>query len=141
MLLVYENKQQMVSAEWKTPVHMPPHLHEAIGSDDLIYSSVAYVAKNYGSQITLEKMANDLGVSKYVLSRMFAKTFHCNFSKYVNGVRLNNAVTELENSQDSITNICLNCGFESQRTFNRVFKDRYKLTPREYRKKMECVDK
>ena len=95
----------------------------------------AYVAKNYGSRITLEKMANDLGVSKYVLSRMFAKTFHCNFSKYVNGGRLNNTVTELENSQDSITNICLNCGFESQRTFNRVFKDRYKLTPREYRKK------
>lgn len=95
----------------------------------------AYVAKNYSSRITLEKMANDLGVSKYVLSRMFAKTFHCNFSKYVNGVRLNNTVTELENSQDSITNICLNCGFESQRTFNRVFKDRYKLTPREYRKK------
>lgn len=68
----------------------------------------AYVAKNYSSRITLEKMANDLGVSKYVLSRMFAKTFHCNFSKYVNGVRLNNTVTELENSQDSITYICLN---------------------------------
>lgn len=31
-------------------------------------------------------------------------------------------------------NICLDCGFESQRTFNRVFKDRYKITPREYRK-------
>lgn len=55
----------MVSAEWKTPVHMPPHLHEAIGSDDLIYSSVAYVAKNYSSRITLEKMANDLGVSMF----------------------------------------------------------------------------
>ena len=50
----------------------------------------------------------------------------------------NNAVTELENSQDSITNISLNCGFESQRTFNRAFKDRFKLTPREYRKKIEC---
>ena len=44
---------------------------------------------------------------------------------------------ELENSMDSITNICLDCGFESQRTFNRVFKDRYKITPREYRKRME----
>ena len=32
-------------------------------------------------------MALDLGVGKYVLSRMFAKTFHCNFNKYVNGVR------------------------------------------------------
>lgn len=41
-------------------------------------------------------MAYDLCVSRYVLSRMFAKTFHCNFSKYVNGVRLNYAVTALE---------------------------------------------
>ena len=81
--------------------------------------------------------AYDLCVSKYVLSRMFAKTFHCNFSKYVNGVRLNYAVAALENTMDSITNICLDCGFESQRTFNRVFKDRYKITPREYRKRME----
>ena len=96
-----------------------------------------YVAKNFRENISLEKMAYELCVSKYVLSRMFAKTFHCNFSKYVNGVRLNYAVAALENTMDSITNICLDCGFESQRTFNRVFKDRYKITPREYRKRME----
>lgn len=107
----------------------------AVRSDDLIYNAVEYVAKNFREEITLEGMASDLGVSKYILSRMFAKTFHCNFSKYVNGVRLNYASSALENSQDSITNIALDCGFESQRTFNRVFKERYKLTPREYRKK------
>lgn len=67
-------------------------------------------------------MAYELCVSKYVLSRMFAKTFHCNFSKYVNGVRLNYAVAALENTMDSITNICLDCGFESQRTFNHVLR-------------------
>ena len=60
-----------------------------------------------------------------------------NAVEYVNGVRLNYAVAALENTMDSITNICLDCGFESQRTFNRVFKDRYKITPREYRKRME----
>ena len=81
-------------------------------------------------------MAFDLGISKYVLSRMFAKTFHV-LSKYLNGVRLNYAVGALENTQDTITNICLECGFESQRTFNRVFKERYKITPREYRKRLE----
>mgnify|MGYP003292868422 CR=1 FL=1 len=31
--------------------------------------------------------------------------------------------------------ICFDCGFESQRTFNRVFKERYRVTPREYRTK------
>ena len=33
----------------------------------------------------------------------------------------------------SITNICLDSGFESQRTFNRVFKERYKISPSDYR--------
>lgn len=108
--------------------------HE-IGSDDLIYNAVEYVAKNFRDPITLEQMASDLGVSKYTLSRMFAKTFHCNFSRYVNGVRLNHAASALEHSRESITNISYDCGFESQRTFNRVFKERYKLTPREYRQK------
>ena len=58
---------------------------------------------------------------------------HCNFNKYVNGVRLNYAVAALENTQDTITNICFDCGFESQRTFNRVFKERYRISPSDYR--------
>ena len=85
-------------------------------------------------------MAFDLGVSKYVLSRMFAKTFHCNFNQYINSVRVNYATAMLERSTESITNICLDCGFESQRTFNRAFKDRYKMTPREYRNKVNIVN-
>ena len=104
-----------------------------IGGDDLIYKAVEYVAKNFNEEINLDKMACDLCVSKYVLSRLFAKTFHCNFNKYVNNVRLNCAVELLESTNESITNIGLDAGFESQRTFNRVFKERYKITPREYR--------
>lgn len=112
---------------------------DAIGGDDIIYCAVEYVAKNFKEEICLDKMAFDLGVSKYVLSRLFAKTFHCNFSRYVNGVRLNYAASALENTSDSITTICLEAGFESQRTFNRVFKERYKLTPREYRNKLHDI--
>ena len=66
---------------------------------------------------------------------MFAKTFHCNFSKYVNGIRLSYAQAILQDSKESITNIALDCGFESQRTFNRVFKEQYKMTLREFRSK------
>ena len=112
---------------------MPMIDKKSLGSDDLIYNSVEYIAKNFRNEISLEKMALDLGVGKYVLSRMFAKTFHCNFNKYVNGVRLNYAVAALENTQDTITNICFDCGFESQRTFNRVFKERYRISPSDYR--------
>ena len=106
---------------------------ETVGSDDLVYKSVEYVAKNFREKISLEQMAYDLGISKYVLSRLFAKTFHCNFVSYVNSVRLNYAVSMLEGTNEAITEICYNSGFESQRTFNRVFKERYRVTPREYR--------
>ena len=108
---------------------------ESVGSEDLIYKAVEYVAKNFRKKISLEQMAYDLGVSKYVLSRVFSKTFHCNFISYVNGVRLNYALSMLDGTNEPIINICYDCGFERQRTFNRVFKERYKVTPREYRDK------
>ena len=81
----------------------------------------------------ITKRVEDLGVSKYVLSRLFSKTFHRNFNQYLNAARLNYACHRLENTRDSITNICLDSGFESQRTFNRVFKERYKISPSDYR--------
>lgn len=106
---------------------------DVVAEDDIIYRSVEYVAKNFRGKITLDEMASDLGINKYALSRLFSKTFHCNFVTYVNGVRLNYAVSMLDGTTESITNICYDCGFDSQRTFNRVFKDRYRVTPREYR--------
>ena len=51
---------------------MPMIDKKLLGSDDLIYNSVEYIAKNFRNEISLEKMALDLGVGKYVLSRMFA---------------------------------------------------------------------
>lgn len=108
----------------------------SISSEDIVYNAVEYVAKNFREEVTQDKMAKDLGIGKYALSRIFAKTFHCNFNKYVNGVRLNHATALLKNTNESITDLCFECGFESQRTFNRVFKDEYKMTPREYRDRM-----
>lgn len=106
---------------------------DAIGGNDIVYNVVEYVAQNFRKNFTLEKMAKDLCTSKFVLSRIFAKTFHCNFNAYVNGVRLSYVAALLQDTNEPITNLCFDCGFESQRTFNRVFRERYKMTPREYR--------
>ena len=105
-----------------------------IEPDDLIYRTVSYVSGNFRKKFSLEEMAHDLGVSKYVLSRVFSKTFHRNFNQYLNDARLSYACTRLVNSGDTILDICLDSGFDSQRTFNRAFKERYRITPSEYRK-------
>ena len=129
---------QMIFAHIFSEMHMVEK--ESVGSEDLVYKSVEYVAKNFREKISLEQMAYDLGISKYVLSRLFAKTFHCNFAGYVNGIRLNYAISMLNGTNKPITTICFDSGFESQRTFNRVFKERYRVTPREYRLNMHTIE-
>lgn len=105
-----------------------------IGSSDIIYQTVSYIAGHFREALSLERMARDLGVSKYVLSRVFSGTFHRNFNQYVNEQRLNYVAMLLECSGRTITEICMDAGFESQRTFNRVFQERYRMAPKEYRR-------
>ena len=104
-----------------------------VESEDLIYRTVAYVSAHFNHAVSLEEMAKALGVSKYVLSRIFSKTFHRNFNQYLNDARLGFACQRLETTNDTITEICLDSGFESQRTFNRAFKERFKMSPSQYR--------
>lgn len=100
---------------------------------DIIYRMVSYIAAHFKEDITLEKLAKSLGVNKFSLSKIFSSVFHTNFNQYLNEQRLNFACSMLEYSGNSITDICLEAGFQSQRTFNRAFQEIYRMTPREYR--------
>ena len=100
-----------------------------VGSKDLIYQTVSYISANFKKKLSLEEMAKDLGVSKYVLSRLFSKTFHRNFNQYLNDARLNYACHRLENTSDSITNICLDSGFESRAASFRLLSCAHRSNP------------
>ena len=103
---------------------------KSVGSTDLIYRTVSYVSGNFKHSITLESMARDLGVSKYVLSRIFSKTFHKNFNQYLNDARLGYACQRLENTNDTITELCLDSGFKKFcAPFNRAFKEKFQNFP------------
>lgn len=103
------------------------------GSGDIVEQSVAYVSAHFREPLSLSGMALEIGVSRYVLSRVFSGVFHTNFNRYVNEIRLSYACDLLEYTKRSITEIYLDAGFESQRTFNRAFREVYRVTPREYR--------
>lgn len=105
-----------------------------VGSNDLIYTVMTYLLSHFQETLTLGSVAEALGVNKFALSKVFSGVFHTNFNQYLNEIRLNYASSLLENTDMSITDIYLEAGFESQRTFNRAFRQRYGRTPSEYRK-------
>ncbi|MEM7445855.1 MAG: AraC family transcriptional regulator [Pseudomonadota bacterium] len=54
-------------------------------------------------------------------------------SAYINRLRMEHAARLLSGSDDSITNIALDCGLENLSHFYRMFRDRFGTTPRAYR--------
>ncbi len=93
--------------------------------EDMKEEIVSYISVNFRKSFLLEDMAKDLGVSKYVLSRTFSKTFHRNFNQCLNDARLGLCkATGWKILTIRLYTICLDSGFESQRTFNLLFKEK-----------------
>ncbi|WP_047834533.1 helix-turn-helix domain-containing protein, partial [Robinsoniella sp. RHS] len=55
--------------------------------------------------------------------------------EYLNNIRLDYAQYLTRSTNDTLTRIWMDAGFESQRTFNRVFKEKYGTSPKDYRLK------
>lgn len=68
------------------------------------------------------------------LSRSMKKYYNITVTDYINNLRLNCASNLLLNSNYSITEIFLECGFNSASYFVSCFKEKYGVTPSQYRK-------
>lgn len=101
---------------------------------DIVFDAVSYMAGHFTEELSLSRMTKDLGYSQFALSRVFSSVFHTNFNQYLNDLRLNCALGLLKNTSLPVTELAMNAGFTSLRTFNRAFKERFHMSPREYRK-------
>ncbi len=99
----------------------------------LINSIAFYIQNNYKNNISLKELAKSLGYNYSYLSAFFNKHFEMNFSAYVNSCRVQLAGAYLRQTNKSITEISDICGFDTIRNFNRVFKNEFNVSPKEYR--------
>lgn len=74
------------------------------------------------------------GKTQEHLTRELKKYYGVSPSEYINSLRLNEATKLLVQCDSPIIDIIFNCGFNNIGYFNRIFKSRYGITPREYRK-------
>jgi AraC-like DNA-binding protein len=106
-----------------------------IPSYDLTHQIISYVSEHFQETLTLSELASHLNVSKYYLSRVFSTKLDTSFNSYLNYIRLNYALTLIQSTSYTLTRISIDSGFESQRTFNRAFKEVFHLSPSEYRQR------
>lgn len=97
-------------------------------------SIVSYCAQNYGRELTLGTLEEELHLSKYYISHLFGSKIGTGFNDYINALRVSEACRYLRRSNKSITEIAALVGFGTLRTFNRAFVKQVGMSPSEYRK-------
>ena len=112
--------------EWKKKQSATP---------DIMQQILEYCIEHYKTDISIQSVADALGVSNHAITRFFTANFHYNFRKYINSLRIDEAAYKLAAGADSITQIAFSVGFDTLRTFNRAFLAERGMTPSEYRRK------
>lgn len=92
------------------------------------------IAENYCQPLSAEAFAGKLGMSLSKFSRFFLKATGNNFTDYVSRVRINKACQLLMNTDQYVTNVCYEVGFNNVANFNRRFLQVKGMTPKEFRK-------
>lgn len=103
---------------------------------DLIPKILAYIDIHFLDHIDLDTLSKELGISKFIISRIFSEQFHISFRDYINGQRAAFAHMLLLSTTHPVTDIAFDSGFNSLRSFYRVFKKEYGITPNEFRRKV-----
>jgi AraC-like DNA-binding protein len=94
---------------------------------------IDFLKENYASDVSREGMAAVIGIHPNYLGRLFKIYTGKKMNDYINFIRINEAIKQLEKDDTKIIDIAFSVGFESLATFNRVFKNVMGKTPSDYR--------
>ena len=95
--------------------------------------AMEYIHLNYRRDISLKQLAALYFVNEKYLGQVFLKETGETVRQFVNRIRLQHAARLLQETQDPILQIALDCGFQNVPYFNRQFAARYQMTPTAYR--------
>ena len=99
-----------------------------------------YVRKHFREKIYLEEIASSLNISESYLYRRFKKETGMRLQDYIIQIRLERAANLLLYSNESLPRIAEYVNFPSQSYFGKMFKEKYGLTPRQFREKHKPVE-
>lgn len=99
-----------------------------------IFEGAKFIENNFSLDICLLDIAKSANLSPNYFHKKFKEIYGITPQKYLFDARMENAKYLLLNSDYSISEIAIRCGFNSQTYFNYQFKNSQKITPFSYRK-------
>jgi len=109
------------------------------GTEDIRYGErikgiLSYIYEHYSEDITADDIAKHMNISRGECFRCFKRFMNKRLIHYINEYRLQKAAALLRQTEMSVAEIAVECGFYNISYFGKTFKDIYKVTPLQYRK-------
>ncbi|MDQ0203148.1 AraC family transcriptional regulator [Pectinatus haikarae] len=114
--------------------HEIDEMHAAV-YDKKVLPILKHINDNLFTDLSIDILSGKFFISKFHMMRRFKKATGYSIHQYITNKRLLRARAMIH-SDIPLTKICFDCGFHDYSTFSRAFKDVFKQTPREYRRKL-----
>jgi len=101
----------------------------------IIKEAATSIRFNIDQPLSLQAIADTLGVNPSHLSRTFKKALGMTLTDYINKLRIEEAKYMLDHSNDSVTEIAACVGYSDSNYFSKVFRKWERVTPHDYRKR------
>lgn len=109
-----------------------PELHD--GDQDRMSRVLGHIHAHLMEDISRDEVAARASLSAGAFSRFFKTRTGKTLPQYVNELRIGRACSRLMETDDKISDIALDCGFENLSGFNRQFHRIADMTPKDYRR-------
>ena len=94
-----------------------------------IAKTIWLIESHFGRKLSLADMADNAGVSRTYLSRIFPLVTGYSISGYMRARRLSEAAKSLAGGAPDILGVALDAGYGSHEAFTRAFRDQFGVTP------------
>jgi AraC-like DNA-binding protein len=132
---MYNTIAEIILSEVVGLVESAPELE---GTHDTIlwHSVLDYISTHWSDpSLSRDKLAEFFNRHPNHISRFFHKHTRLNFRAYVNEIRLKRSLEFLGDLRYNVTDVASQCGYTDLQYFIRCFRQRFDLTPGEYRKR------
>lgn len=98
-----------------------------------IGEAIDYITQNFATDLSVGQIAEMIGMTEASFARYFQAATGSRFTEFVNRLRIGQACVMLFETDERISSVCFDVGFQNLANFNRQFLKMKKMTPGEYR--------
>jgi AraC-like DNA-binding protein len=111
-----------------------PQVKKDLPAQESVASAVAYISEHFRYPLSLNDLAQHAAVSPFYFTRVFRQETGYTPHQYIINTRIANAKFLLRTTEDSVKDIAIQTGWNSESTFCSAFRKSTGLTPSVYRK-------